>query len=105
MKITKIEEAKDEKKSLFDGAKKFARGFIKIAGGLVAGLYSYLLISEYGLVQTLVAALSMGITTGVIVPDLVKKLKELFDKNNKKDNVEVKENIEINDNIEAAKTM
>lgn len=104
MKITKIEEAKDEKKSLFDGAKKFARGFIKIAGGLVASLYSYLLISEYGLVQTLVAALSMGITTGVIVPDLVKKLKELFD-NNKKDNVEVKENIEINDNIEAAKTM
>ena len=25
-----IEEVKDEKKSLFDGAKKFARGFIKI---------------------------------------------------------------------------
>ena len=86
MKIVNIEEANGEKKSFFKKASKFAKGFLKVAVGVVAGLYSYLLVTEHGLVSTLLAALALGITG-----NNVKKLKDLFD-NNKKE-VEEKEKV------------
>lgn len=70
---------------MFQDAVNFGLVFLKIAAGIVAGLYSCLLIGEFGLAQTLLAGVSLGITTGVIIPDVVKKLKDLSDKNKKKD--------------------